>query len=167
MTTTELTGAESVAWDLSDLYESGDDPRLEADVQETEQASAAFRERYHGKVAELDAAGLAEAIEERERIESIFTRAIYYAHLWFATDMADAPRGALLARLTETGARRSRHSSLLRARARRARRRRRREAPGGRGARALGALAPLRAEVPPVPARAGGGRSSPRSRCRA
>ena len=104
MTTTELTGAEDVAWDLSDLYESGDDPRLEADVQEAEQAAAAFREHYYGKVAELDAAGLAEAIEERERIESIFTRAIYYAHLWFATDMADAPRGALVARLTEKGA---------------------------------------------------------------
>jgi oligoendopeptidase F len=73
-------------------------------VQEAEQASAAFRESYYGKVAELDAAGLAEAIEERERIESIFTRAIYYAHLWFATDMADAPRGALVARLTEAGA---------------------------------------------------------------
>jgi len=104
MTTTELTGAEDVAWNLSDLYESGEDPRLEADVQEAERASAAFRERYHGKVAELDAAALAEAIEERERIESVFTRAIYYAHLWFATDMADAPRGALVARLTETGA---------------------------------------------------------------
>ena len=104
MTTTELTGAEDVAWDLSDLYESGDDPRLEADVREAEEAAAAFRERYYGKVADLDAAGLAEAIEERERIESIFTRAIYYAHLWFATDMADAPRGALLARLTEAGA---------------------------------------------------------------
>ena len=104
MTTTELTGAEDVAWNLSDLYESGEDPRLEADVQEAERASAAFRERYHGKVAELDAAALAEAIEERERIESVFTRAIYFAHLWFATDMADAPRGALVARLTETGA---------------------------------------------------------------
>jgi oligoendopeptidase F len=104
MTTTELTGAEDVAWDLSDLYESGDDPRLEADVKEAQEASAAFRERYYGEVVGLDAAGLVEAIEERERIESIFTRAIYYAHLWFATDMADAPRGALVARLTEAGA---------------------------------------------------------------
>jgi oligoendopeptidase F len=103
-TTTELTGAEDVAWDLSDLYESGDDPRLEADVREAEEAATAFRERYYGKVAELDATALREAIEERERIESIFTRAIYYAHLWFATDMADAPRGALVARLTEQGA---------------------------------------------------------------
>ncbi len=104
MATTELTGAEDVAWDLSDLYETGDDPRLDADVQEAEEAAAAFRERYYGKVAELSAAELSEAIGERERIESILTRAIYFAHLWFATDMADPPRGALVARLTEAGA---------------------------------------------------------------
>src|SRR5918999_4097660 len=104
MTTTELTGAEGIAWDLSDLYDGGDDPRLDEDVREAEDAAAAFRDRYYGKVSELDARGLAEAIEERERIESIMTRAIYFAHLWFSTDMADAPRGALVARLTEKGA---------------------------------------------------------------
>jgi oligoendopeptidase F len=104
MTTTEVTGAEDIAWDLSDLYEGGDDPRLDADVKEADEAAAAFRERYYGKVAELDAAGLREAIDERERIESIFTRAIYFAHLSYATNMADAPRGALVARLTEKGA---------------------------------------------------------------
>jgi oligoendopeptidase F len=102
--TTELTGAEEVLWNLSDLYEGGDDPRIEEDLQEAESAAAAFRERYHGRIAGLSAAELAEAIEESERIHSIFTRAIYYAHLWFSTDMADAPRGALLARLTEKGA---------------------------------------------------------------
>ncbi|HEX4746500.1 MAG TPA: hypothetical protein VFU99_06410, partial [Gaiellaceae bacterium] len=104
MATTELTGAEEVAWDLSDLYESGDDPRLEQDVQETDASAAAFRERYYGHVAELSAGELREAIEERERIESIFTRAIYFAHLRFATDMNDSERGALVARLTEKGA---------------------------------------------------------------
>ena len=104
MTTTELTGAEEVAWDLSDLYEDGDDPRLQADVDGAEEAAARFRERYYGQVSGLDAADLAEAIDERERIESIFTRAIYFAHLWFATDMADPARGALVARLTEQGA---------------------------------------------------------------
>jgi oligoendopeptidase F len=104
MTTTELTGAEDVAWNLADLYDGGDDPRLEEDVREAEEAAAAFRERYHGKVAELDAAELAEAVDELERIESAVTRAFYYAHLWFATDMADAPRGALVARLTEQAA---------------------------------------------------------------
>ena len=104
MTTTELTGAEEITWDLSDLYDGGDDPRLDADVQEAEGAAAAFRDRYYGKVAELSAAELRAAIEERERVESILTRAIYYAHLRFATDMADPSRGALVAKLTEKGA---------------------------------------------------------------
>ena len=104
MTTTELTGAEDVAWDLSDLYDGGDDPRIEQDVEQTEAAAAAFRERYSGHVAQLSPGELLEAIEERERIESTFTRAIYYAHLWFATDMNDSQRGALVARLTEKGA---------------------------------------------------------------
>jgi oligoendopeptidase F len=104
MATTELTGAEDVAWDLSDLYDGGDDPRIEQDVEQTEAAAAAFRERYYGRVAELSPGDLREAIEERERIESTFTRAIYYAHLRFATDMNDSQRGALVARLTEKGA---------------------------------------------------------------
>jgi oligoendopeptidase F len=104
MATVELTGAEEVAWDLTDLYESAEDPALEADIKETEDAAVAFRERYYGKVAELDAAALAEGIAERERIDEVFTRAAYYAHLHFATNMADAARGALVARLTEKGA---------------------------------------------------------------
>jgi oligoendopeptidase F len=104
MTTTELTGAEDVAWDLSDLYEGSDDPRLEADIEEAETAAAAFRERYYGKVAELSAAELADAVAERQRIEEVLTRVGYFAHLHFATDMADPPRGALVARITEKGA---------------------------------------------------------------
>jgi oligoendopeptidase F len=104
MTTTEITGAEDVAWDLSDLYEGADDPRLEGDVKQAEDGAAAFRKRYYGKVAGLSAAELAEAIGERERIDSTLTRAAYYAHLLFSTDMADSARGALVARLTEKGA---------------------------------------------------------------
>ena len=104
MTTTEITGAEDVAWNLSDLYDGGDDPRLERDVEQTETAAGSFRERYYGRVAELSPAELHDAIEQREEIESTFTRAIYYAHLWFSTDMNDSPRGALVARLTEKGA---------------------------------------------------------------
>jgi oligoendopeptidase F len=104
MTTTELTGAEDVAWDLSDLYDGGGDARLGQDVEQTEAAAADFRERYYGRVAELTPADLRDAIEQREQIESTFTRAIYYAHLWFATDMNDSQRGALVARLTEKGA---------------------------------------------------------------
>jgi oligoendopeptidase F len=104
MATTELTGAEEVAWDLSDLYDGGEDPRLEQDIEQAEAAATAFRELYYGRVAQLTPTELRTAIEEREKIESAFTRAIYFAHLWFSTDMNDSPRGALVAKLTEKGA---------------------------------------------------------------
>lgn len=104
MTTIEQTGAEAVAWDLSDLYESGDDPRIEADFAEAEAAATTFRDRYYGKVATLTAAELAEAIDERERIEAIATRALYFAHMDFSTNMAEPSRGALVAKLGEKGA---------------------------------------------------------------
>jgi len=104
MATTETTGAEEVAWDLSDLYETADDPRFEEDVKEAEDAAAAFRERYYGKIAELSAGELADAIAEIERIEGLITRPGYFAHLDYATNMADSARAALVARLTEKGA---------------------------------------------------------------
>jgi oligoendopeptidase F len=104
MATTEVTGAEDVAWDLSDLYAAIDDPQIDTDVAEAEAAAEAFSERYHGQVASLSAEELAEAMAERERIESVFTRAIYFAHLMFSTNMADSARGALLAKLQEKGA---------------------------------------------------------------
>ena len=104
MATTELTGAEEVAWDLGDLYEGPDDPRIESDITAAEADAAAFRERYHGKVGSLDAAALAEAVEEHERIESAVVRPLTYAHLLFATNMADPARGALVARLQEKAA---------------------------------------------------------------
>ena len=104
MATTEITGAEEVAWDLSDLFQGIDDPRIDADVDQAEADAAAFRERYHGKVAELGAAELAEAVAEHERIESAVVRPLTYAHLVFATNMADPARGALVARLGEKAA---------------------------------------------------------------
>ena len=104
MATTELTGAEEVAWDLGDLYDGTDDPRIESDVAQGEADAAGFRERYHGKVGELDAAALAEAVTEHERIESAVVRPLTYAHLLFATNMADPARGALVARLGEKAA---------------------------------------------------------------
>jgi oligoendopeptidase F len=105
MTTTEgLTGAEEVEWDLSDLYAGPDDPKLEDEAGSAERDAAAFRDRYHGKLATLDAAGLAEATAELERIESAIDRALTYAHLRFATNMADPERGAALSKLKERAA---------------------------------------------------------------
>ena len=95
------TGAEDVAWDLTDVYPDPDDPALDSDLADARTSAARFRERYAGRVAELDAPGLAEAVVELERIDGIVTRAKAYAYLHFSTNTADPSRGALLQRIQE------------------------------------------------------------------
>ena len=95
------TGAEDVAWDISDLFAGAGDPKLEAELADVAQSADAFRERYHGRIAVLSAAEIADAAAERERIDSAVTRARTFAHLNFSTNTADPARGALLARIQE------------------------------------------------------------------
>jgi oligoendopeptidase F len=96
-----VTGAEAVEWNLDDLYASPGDPRFDADLEAALADAKVFRERYHGKVAELDAAVLVDATTEMERIRSVVTRAEVYAELRFAADTSDSSRGALAQRARE------------------------------------------------------------------
>jgi oligoendopeptidase F len=100
----ETTGAEEVAWDLSDLYGGPDDPKLEEEAAGAGRDATAFHKRYHGTIATLSAAELVEATAEVERIESAIDRALTFAHLHFSTNMADPERGALLSKLKERAA---------------------------------------------------------------
>ncbi|HSO02659.1 MAG TPA: hypothetical protein VLS46_09045, partial [Gaiellaceae bacterium] len=91
---TMATGAEHVEWNLDDLFEGPDDPRLESELDEAGAAATAFRERYRGKLGELDASALADAVAELERMKSISTRVETYARLRQAADSSDQARGA-------------------------------------------------------------------------
>ena len=95
------TGAEAVEWNLSDLYEGPDDPRIESELDEALAASQAFRERYRGKLGELSAAELNDAVAEVERIKSASTRVETYARLRQAADSSDQARGALVQKVRE------------------------------------------------------------------
>ncbi len=96
-----LTGAEQVEWDLSDLYEGPDDPRIESELDDASSAAGAFRERFRGKLGDLFAAELNDAVAELERIKSLSTRVEIYARLRQAADSSDQARGALLQRVRE------------------------------------------------------------------
>ncbi len=95
--------ARGVVWDLSDLYASLEDPRIEADLAEAERRAAAFEAGYRGRLAagELDGPALAAAVAELEQISELLTRVLSYAHLLFAGDTADPAHGAFLARCQE------------------------------------------------------------------
>jgi oligoendopeptidase F len=83
-------------WDLGPLVDGEERAGAERMLGEARDRATKFAEAYAGKVAELDAAGLAAAMGELEAINDLIGRAGSYASLRFATDTADPERGALL-----------------------------------------------------------------------
>jgi oligoendopeptidase F len=94
---------QETAWDLDPLVEGRGEEGADAELTEAAELASEFSGSYAGKVGELDAGGLAEAMHLLERIYKLVVRAGSYAHLRFATDTADASNGALLQRTQERG----------------------------------------------------------------
>jgi oligoendopeptidase F len=92
---------EDVAWDLEPLVEGEGEAGAARFLQEAQDRSATFAERYQGNVASFDGAELAEAVAELQTISELVGRAGTYAMLRFATDTADPANGALLQRVQE------------------------------------------------------------------
>src|SRR5213595_3124505 len=85
-------------WDLEPLVDGqGADGAL-AKLDEADERATRFAERHAGKVAELDGAGLAEAMRELAAIEDLAGRAGVYAGMRFSTNTLDPERGALMQR---------------------------------------------------------------------
>jgi oligoendopeptidase F len=102
-TTQDRGPAAGITWDLGDLYAGADDPRIDADLGRAIEAAQAFAEKHRGRVASLDAAGLAAAIDALEALQEPASRAAVYASLLFAGDTAEPRHGALLQRVQERG----------------------------------------------------------------
>jgi len=94
-----------VAWDLGHLLDgqgNGDAARaVEAMLEDATAKAGEFADRHRGRLAELDGAGLAAAMQALAGIEEAVGRAYSYASLSFSTDTADPVRGALLQRVQE------------------------------------------------------------------
>ncbi len=91
----------ATAWDLEPLVEGEGQDGVAPRLQDALARSQAFAARHAGKLAELDSAGLREAMSELAEIYELVGRAGYYAALRFATDTADPANGALLQRVQE------------------------------------------------------------------
>lgn len=82
-------------WDLSDLYSGVDDPGIERDLNQNLQEAQEFEKDFEGKVGQLSAAQLRQAIDRYEAISRRATRVGSFASLLFSTDTTDEKRGAL------------------------------------------------------------------------
>ncbi|MBA2644611.1 MAG: M3 family oligoendopeptidase [Solirubrobacterales bacterium] len=98
---------DAVEWNLAPLLDGAGEADAAAAVDrlldEALTRAQAFSSAYAGRVAELDAAGLAEAMHALEAIHDSVGRAGSYAMLRFSTDTAQPERGALLQRVQEKG----------------------------------------------------------------
>jgi oligoendopeptidase F len=105
----KTTGAESVHWNLSDLFASPDDPKLEAALARELERARAFEAKYRGKVATLEPKAFAAMMRELADYEESSVLPEVYAYLLHSQDTQDAAAGRLLARVREAGAERGAH----------------------------------------------------------
>jgi oligoendopeptidase F len=103
--TERQTGAENIFWDLSVFYSGVDDPALERDMQALEKMADDFANTYRGRVAQLDAEEMVEAMVEQEKISDLSGRIGSFAFLNFAIDTANPQLGALVQKVQEFGSR--------------------------------------------------------------
>jgi oligoendopeptidase F len=103
------TGAETVRWDLSDLYSSPVDAALEADLARALERAKAFETKYKGKVATLDPEPFAAMMRELEQHEEEAAKPEVYAYLLHSQNTQDPAAGRLLARVREAAAERGSH----------------------------------------------------------
>src|SRR3954453_5730590 len=94
---------ERTEWNLDPLVEGRGEHGVEEQLSRALELATSFGQRYPGKLAEIDAAGLADAMRELEQVYELVSRAGSYAQLGFATDTSDPARGALLQRAQERG----------------------------------------------------------------
>ena len=95
------TGAEDVIWDLSVFYDSPDDPRIDEDMQQLDADTDAFADEYRGRVADLRADELAEAMQQREDFYDRVIRLYSFANLNYATDTNEPQYGALVQKVQQ------------------------------------------------------------------
>jgi oligoendopeptidase F len=103
------TGAESIRWDLSDLYTSPTDPALEATLARALERAKAFEAAYRGRVATLEPHEFAEMMRELEQHEEEAAKPEVYAYLLHSQNTLDSAAGRILARVREAGAERGAH----------------------------------------------------------
>ncbi|MDZ7758019.1 M3 family oligoendopeptidase [Rhodohalobacter sp.] len=97
------TGAENVAWDLSDLYKSPEDPKLLEDKKNLLEEADEFADKYHGRISALSASEFSDALRAYESLIQRAGKIGSYSHLIWSTNTEDPKLGKLLQEANELG----------------------------------------------------------------
>lgn len=92
-TSSDLTAVQadsSPAWNLSDLYQGFDNPRLAQDLADLEQAATEFRQTYRGRVSALNPETIATCLQALEAIAQKSGYLYAFPALIFSADTRNA-----------------------------------------------------------------------------
>ena len=100
-------------WQLADLYEGMDTPRLKSDLESADRDSRVFEDRWKGALAVTAAAtgsdGLGEALKQFEALQELLGRIVSFAGLTYFSDTSDPQRakfyGDIQSKVTDTSSR--------------------------------------------------------------
>ena len=106
---TPKSSAAGVTWDLTPLYASTHDDQLGNDLELATARASAFEQNYRGKVAELDATELHNALVELQELRELMDTPAIYAHLLHAGKTDEPEHGRLVALTQETSTAINRH----------------------------------------------------------
>ncbi len=96
-------GAENVTWNLADLYSTVQG--ADRDLEKAEQQATGFASTYRGRIAELEAAALAEAVNQFEALQDLLGRVEAFAYLQWSADTGKPEHGAFLQKVREASSR--------------------------------------------------------------
>lgn len=102
--TQATNSAAGIHWDLRDLYQSVDDPKIDKDLAKALKRAKAFEKTYRGKIQSLkptQTKRLLKAIVELEELYELMDRPAVFAGLTHAGKSDEPKHGALLARTQE------------------------------------------------------------------
>ncbi|MBP0028880.1 M3 family oligoendopeptidase [Roseofilum sp. Guam] len=88
-------------WDLSDLYQRLDDPKIQQDLEHLQQQATAFRQTYRGKIAQLSPEQILDCLQQ---LETLFQSCGYlwaYPSLVFSADTRNSLAKQLLDQIME------------------------------------------------------------------
>jgi len=105
----KTTGAETVRWDLSDLFASPTDPAIEKTLGAALERAIAFESKYRGRVASLEPGEFAAMMRELEEDEIAAAMPEVYAYLLHSQNTQNPAAGRVLARVREASAERGAH----------------------------------------------------------
>ncbi len=89
------------AWDLSDLYKGIDDPQIKKDLAEYKKKAADFAKKYKGKLADMEAKQIYNALVDYEHLDTLGTILGEFSYLNMCTQMKNGAAMAFYQNTTE------------------------------------------------------------------